>query len=242
MQESTKRNERVRYEDESLGCAKKQDAERIIMQAVVAIVFIVLAIIFAIAGIAKGQGPPPEPNVPYTYDPNQCSGPILDWGICEPNVTVFYNLRFHTQSGRPARALDVTISADPDIDVLVHYYGMKKDPNGPGWFHEWTFAYTPASEGVHHLNCTAQYGPRSSTPAWLIPAGPKESDTRTILLNAVAGDIPYLAPGVTPVPISALDRISHMYQVARAKGFPVVEGDRRGDGGRAMPHLMGKLK
>jgi hypothetical protein len=144
----------------------------------------------------------------------------MDWGICEPNVSVVYAVRFHTLSGRSADALDITLGNGGPINVIVLYEGRTKDPNGPGWFHEWRIAYTPRFEGVHYLDIEARYGKRSHSPAWWIPAGPKESDIRTILLYAVAGDVPFLMPGVAPTPI-ATKRAQRLWQHAKATERPL---------------------
>jgi hypothetical protein len=178
---------------------------------------------FLTSRTARGATRPPaiDANVPYPFDPNLCAGEVMDWAICEPNVTTIYGVRFFTLSGRPAEGLDVTLGGGEIINVHIKYEGRVKDPNGPGWFHEWTIGYTPASVGVHHLNLKAWYGPRSHSRAWWLPPGPLESDVRTILLNVVAGDAPFLLPGTTPTPISHLNRASRFLQHAKANKWPI---------------------
>lgn len=164
---------------------------------------------------------PPATTPPFAYDPNFCQGEVMDWAFSEPNVSVVYAVRFHTLSGRATGGLDVTLGSGQIISVSVLYEGRVKDPNGPGWFHEWRFGYTPRFAGVHHLNIKAWYGKRSHSLAWLIPPGPLESDTRTILLNAIVGDIPFLMPGTTPGPI-VMKRGQRLWQHAKAVGKPLT--------------------
>ena len=144
---------------------------------------------------------PPDPNVPFTYDPNLCADPnIMDWAFSEPGVTVIYSVSFYTKSGRPASALAVGQSnGSPLGNVAIQYRGkFKLDPNTPGWSHTWAISWTPTIQEVQHINIRAFYSKRSKTDAWEIPPGQWESDEKTILLKVTDGDRPYLQPGPPP--------------------------------------------
>lgn len=144
---------------------------------------------------------PTEPNVPFIFDANVCDGEIVAWCYNEPNVPLYYFCRFFTKSGRPANPLQVQVDhSNMPVPLTLLYHGMTRidsnDPNGPGWYHEWTVGYVPMYEGVHALNITATYGPRNSDKkTFRQQAGPKESDIRTVLVDCVQGDSPFLLNG-----------------------------------------------
>jgi hypothetical protein len=164
---------------------------------------------------------------PFEYDPNQCAGAVMDYAYCDPNVSVIYGVRFYTQSGRPAEQLSVWSGPDGPIDAYVRYDGMVKDPNGPGWWHEWQVGMTPRRIGTLHVNLRAWYKPkRGYSDAWSIPPGQKEQDTRTILLKVTESDEPYLMPGLTPTPVARLKRAQRFWVQAQKDGVQFTKPTR----------------
>jgi len=178
-----------------------------IIQAILVLVLTALAIYFGVlaASTARGEAARPvEVNAPFAYDVNLCDGEIVAWAYSEPNVPIYYSCFFYTKSGRPANPLWVQLDhSQQPLPLTILYHGRTRidpnDPNAPGFWHEWTVGYVPMYEGIHHINITATYGPRNSDDkAFRQTPGPHEQDTRTVLLNIVQGDSPFLMNGNNP--------------------------------------------
>jgi hypothetical protein len=168
----------------------------------------VMVVAFVIAA------PPPvvdANDVPFTFDPNFCAYPVMDWAISEPNLSITYAVELVSKSGRAA-TLQIWDGSGVLIDPYIRYDGRVKDPNG--WAHKWQIFHVPRYEGVHHLNIKATYGKRSWTNAWGLLAGPTTSDGRTILLLAVKDDSPYLRPDLTVFPVARINRAQNGWQAA----------------------------
>jgi len=188
---------------------KEKETMNTLIKILIVIIITGMAIFFGwFSAKAFGDATRPvEVNVPFAYDVNVCDGEIVAWAYSEPNVPIYYSCFFYTKSGRPANPLWVQLDhSQQPLPLTILYHGRTRidpnDPNAPGFWHEWTVAYVPMYEGIHHVNITATYGPRnSSAKAFRQTPGPKEQDTRTVVYNVIQGDSPFLMNGDNPSPI-----------------------------------------
>lgn len=179
-----------------------------------------VAIVVAILAISSvelyGQRPPAlDPNdVPFAFDPNNCTGDLLTYVVTDPNVSVISTIRAHNKGGWMTELDIVKCDGTPTDSVIQRATARPvKDPNG-GWTQEFTWGWTPPGEGVYYLEF------RLSTrgkPDW-------KGDVRTILIYAYGEDIPYLF--TEDIPSLMTRRAQKLWQHAKKVGQPLTTPSR----------------
>jgi len=169
---------------------------------------VVLLMLLAVPAWSVTRPPDLEPNdVPFAYDPNLCTSPVMDWQIVDPNIAAIYGVRYHD-----SRGLDTELTAvDPNgVEIIIQSLGRYRDPEG-GWSQYWNIMFTISSEGVHYieLETVDKLG---------------RSDCRTLLVLAISDDSFFILPGSPPpLPISRIKEAQRMWQYAKKMNYPVTK-------------------
>lgn len=139
-----------------------------------------LIIVMFVSAVLRAAERPPElgpVDVPFVYDPNLCTAPVLSWLVIEPNISSIFRVSAHNRWGKRID-LTVTDAHDPNIYVLIDQNPMTGGPFN-GYDQNWQCMITPAVEGVHYLELTAT-DMRGRT------------DRRTLLMLCAADEPPFL--------------------------------------------------
>lgn len=147
------------------------------MKHVIKIQLVLVVIILLIAAIkAWGLEPPPLPDVPFSYDPNLCLSPVMDWCVVEPGESWTYTVYYWSHAG-----VDVElVTSDPNLYALR----VEKTHMPPYWRQTFTIMFTYFDDGVHYLDLQAKL------------ANGRVMDRRTLLVCVEQG---FLYPPTTPV-------------------------------------------
>ena len=167
-----------------------------------------LLLLLCLASMTYGVTRPPVPtNVPFSYDPNLCLSPVMDWIVVEPNYSLVYAVGVHNTYGLKVE-VEVYGPNVTSVDILVQDIGTVADPNGGinqyfqiGWS-------PPVGEMVHYLEL------RASDLAG-------REDRRTLLVYVAEDDVPFLFP-VKSLPVAHIRSAQRFVQYAKKMGFPLT--------------------
>jgi hypothetical protein len=126
---------------------------------------------------------PPEPNdIPFAYDANMVTAPILKWYVGEPNAVIFFDFKVTEPDGN-----DVNVSVIGTRYIFVKppvKTADSNDPNGVSVKHRYKCDVKTSREGVLYLKIKTddrQLGDNRPLDDPNDDDGPK-SDTRFILV------------------------------------------------------------
>lgn len=183
-------------------------------------ILLVLCLVFSACAISAER--PPEPKVPFTYDPNLCAGPVLDWVIVEPNTTCVYPLGVWTNEpldpNDPNAIPDwpVRVIEDSnDLPMTVKRLDIVTKHNGGSIVHFQIGMRPDATPQLYYVDIviTRQtvYGPANDTRTLLILAAPP----LVTFLVAARGD---LYPPLT------IDQAADLFEAhAAAEQWAIIE-------------------
>ena len=166
-----------------------------------------LTITLLLTSLSSAVTRPPVPtDMPFAWDPNLCSSPILEWIIVPPSTGVVYAVGYHNEGLH----VDISVAGTggEPIDVLVQSVGTVADPNG-GWNHYFQIAWTPPpGEMLHYLQllATDAIGRQASV---------------TLLVYATTVDPGVFFPVRGPIPVSRMKDAQRMVQYAKKQQFPL---------------------
>jgi len=168
---------------------------------------VVLLMLLAVPAWSVVRPPDLGPvDVPFAYEPNLCTSPVMDWQIVDPNIAAIYGVRYHD-----SRGLDTELTAiDPNgVEIIIQSLGRYRDPEG-GWSQYWNIMFTISGEGVHYieLETVDKLG---------------RSDCRTLLVLSISDDDYFILPGSPPLPVSRIKEVQRFWQYAKKMNYPTTK-------------------
>ena len=164
-----------------------------------------ILIILSVSSVLAVDIPPVlGPNdIPFPYDPNLCTSPIMDWQVIEPNLAAIYSVGSHNKWG-----LDTEMTTN-DPNILIQKLEKEKDPDG-GWNQWYMCMFTYSVEGVHYIEFT--------------PTDKKgRTESRTLLVLVVEDDAPFVFPGTPPLPVARIKDAQGFWQYAKKINYPTTK-------------------
>ena len=152
---------------------------------------------------------PPElepADVPFAYEPNMCTSPVMAWVITEPNIANIYSVGYHDNRGL---SVDLTANDPNGPEILIQKLDRYKGPTG-GWNQYWQCMFTISDEGVHYveLETVDKIG---------------RIDSRTLLVLSISDDSYFIFPGSPPLPVARIKETQRFWQYAMKAGYPVTK-------------------
>ena len=166
---------------------------------------VVLLMLLTVPAWSVTRPPDLEPNdVPFAYEPNLCTSPVMDWAYAQPNLASIYSIGSHNKWG-----MDTEITVN-DANIIIQKLDKVKDPDG-GWNQYFQIMFAYSVDGVHYIEIT-------------VTDKIGRSDSRTLLVLVVSNDPPFVFPGSLrpPVADSRINEAKRFWQYARKRGYRVT--------------------